>query len=165
MIKSHYPWSHGLARLHDKLKTLYIHYHSGHGHQIGRVATYHERHLPIKPHDDLIKCSWGIKWETKTISPIDPSVMWCSEVALHLNTLYLQQTWQSSYLHWKVSPTKVTELFRYDNIYGHQTFQVGNKPQGPPAKLQVTLIMWLWDVTWQIRCVIYPLAEVLLARN
>ena len=77
-IKSHYLWSCGLSRLRDKLKSLYLHYHSGYlSHYIskttklGRMINNLDTLLPIKSHDPLITWSCDITRQTKTsISPV-----------------------------------------------------------------------------------------------
>ena len=61
-------WLRGLARSFEKLKPLYLFYHSSYGHQIGwdwKVSTH------IKSYDALIMRSFKITWQRKTIrSPL-----------------------------------------------------------------------------------------------
>ena len=127
--------------------------------KIGRMVTYHEGHLPIKPPDCLTKWPCNITWETKspTISPNDLSVTWSSDVTLQLNILY-----QSGDLPWGAStkPFNVTRstATKRDRV-------VANPKDLSPTKLQYILRMWSCDVPWQIRYVVSPLAEILWVQN
>ena len=81
------PWSHvsfwpcGFARSRDKLRLLYLHYHSAIATKLGVLITYLDGLLPIKSLDPLIVWSCQITWQTKSIiSPI-PQCLWPPNLA------------------------------------------------------------------------------------
>lgn len=51
-------WSYGLTKSCDKLKSIYLHYHSASGHQTVQPGIYLKRILPIKSHGS---------WNTSTL--------------------------------------------------------------------------------------------------
>ena len=58
-------WSSGLVRSPDKLKSLYLHYHSAYmATKLGRMVAYLDGLHPMKSHDSLI--TWSCKITEKT---------------------------------------------------------------------------------------------------
>ena len=87
ILSSFYPcystlWSRGPARLRDKLKLLYLHYHNAYSHlihQLGRMVINPHGLLPLLLYH-LLTWSCEIKWQTKTISSL-PRCLWLPNLA------------------------------------------------------------------------------------
>ena len=68
-------WACGFVRSYDKLKSLYLHYHSVYGHKTWQMVIYLYGFLPLKSHDLLIRWFCEITWQPKIIiSPLPPNV-------------------------------------------------------------------------------------------
>ena len=92
-------WSYGVSKSCDKLKQLYIHYHSGYNHQIlqdvnssGCTLTY--------------KVTWSHLW----LLGLEKTRFKLMPLYLHYHSVYCQQTWQDSDLPWGAPTHTVIQL-------------------------------------------------------
>ena len=74
--KSHHLWWRGLVRSCDKLKWLYLYYHSPMTTNFCRMVNYLYGLLPMKSHGSLITWSCKIIWQTKIIISPLPQCLW-----------------------------------------------------------------------------------------
>ena len=100
--------SHGLVRLRNKLKLLYLHYHSAHGHQTWRMMTYLEGLLTINSFRALI--TWSCKVTDKRKS-----------LYLPCQSAYGHQTWQDNNVPWLALFYNVTWPFDHVVVGDHVT--------------------------------------------
>ena len=72
-------WSYGIAKLHDKLKLLYLHYRNI--TKCVKMMTYLEWIQPLKSHDHIITWSCKMMWQTKIITYPLTKCLWLSILA------------------------------------------------------------------------------------
>ena len=73
-------WSFGIAKLHDKLKLLYLHYRNI--TKCVKMMTYLEWIQPLKSHDHIITWSCKLMWQTKIITYLLTKCLWLSILAV-----------------------------------------------------------------------------------
>ena len=118
-------WSHGLARSHEKQKSIFIQNQSGYGYKLSRMITYLDEFLPIKSHYPLTMQSYKTTWQTKTIiSPIAVSMATkLARMVIYLVRLLIIKSYKTLTT-WSCKVTWQNPLYLYyKSTYGKQTWQ------------------------------------------
>ena len=149
------------SRSRDKIKALYLHYHSAYGHETAMMVTNLERLLPIMLLYLLVTWSCEITGRTKNIS----NTTMPTTIKLGRGMTYHERFTHNAA--WPLntcltgSRDKLKPLFRhYRNAFGHKTWQGDDLTWTSNNHI----ITWSYEIIWQTK-IAYPLPQCLRLPN